>query len=140
MIASNYITNPAALQYQREMFSNGYHNSPRIMRLMQVVFSWHPSMPKWVKESIAKAKALAKTWKASQLEISMAHTRTPSPTTPPNPRFPGAPIRYRGPMGETWSGRGLMPRWLAQRRDQFNEDISAYLVNWPEPGRALYRH
>lgn len=24
-----------------------------------------------------------------------------------------APIKYRGPQGETWSGRGLMPRWLS---------------------------
>lgn len=24
-----------------------------------------------------------------------------------------APIKFRGPNGETWSGRGLMPRWLA---------------------------
>jgi DNA-binding protein H-NS len=24
-----------------------------------------------------------------------------------------APVKYRGPNGETWSGRGLMPRWLA---------------------------
>ena len=24
-----------------------------------------------------------------------------------------APAKYRGPNGETWSGRGLMPRWLA---------------------------
>jgi DNA-binding protein H-NS len=23
------------------------------------------------------------------------------------------PPKYRGPNGETWSGRGLMPRWLA---------------------------
>lgn len=23
-----------------------------------------------------------------------------------------APAKYRGPNGETWSGRGLMPRWL----------------------------
>ncbi len=22
-------------------------------------------------------------------------------------------VKYRGPNGETWSGRGLMPRWLA---------------------------
>jgi DNA-binding protein H-NS len=22
------------------------------------------------------------------------------------------PVRYRGPSGETWSGRGRMPRWL----------------------------
>lgn len=24
-----------------------------------------------------------------------------------------APIKFRGPNGETWSGRGLIPRWLA---------------------------
>ncbi len=24
-----------------------------------------------------------------------------------------APIKYRGPQGETWSGRGLMPKWLS---------------------------
>lgn len=24
-----------------------------------------------------------------------------------------APVKYRGPNGETWSGRGLTPRWLA---------------------------
>ena len=23
------------------------------------------------------------------------------------------PIKYRGPKGETWTGRGLAPRWLA---------------------------
>ena len=23
-----------------------------------------------------------------------------------------APVKYRGPKGETWSGRGLAPRWL----------------------------
>lgn len=23
------------------------------------------------------------------------------------------PVKYRGPAGETWSGRGLTPRWLA---------------------------
>lgn len=23
------------------------------------------------------------------------------------------PAKYRGPNGETWSGRGLMPKWLA---------------------------
>lgn len=36
-----------------------------------------------------------------------------------------APIKYRGPNGETWTGRGLMPRWLAalvaqgQSKDSF---------------------
>jgi DNA-binding protein H-NS len=36
-----------------------------------------------------------------------------------------APIKYRGPQGETWSGRGLAPRWLTalekkgKRRETF---------------------
>ncbi len=36
-----------------------------------------------------------------------------------------APAKYRGPNGELWSGRGLMPRWLAalvaegQSKDDF---------------------
>lgn len=40
------------------------------------------------------------------------------------PRGP-APIKFRGPNGETWSGRGLTPRWLkalearGKKRDQF---------------------
>ncbi len=25
-----------------------------------------------------------------------------------------APVKYRGPDGETWSGRGLAPRWLVE--------------------------
>ena len=32
-----------------------------------------------------------------------------SPAKSANP----APAKYCGPNGETWSGRGLMPRWLA---------------------------
>lgn len=36
-----------------------------------------------------------------------------------------APAKFRGPNGETWSGRGLMPRWLSalvaagQSREEF---------------------
>jgi len=26
-----------------------------------------------------------------------------------------APVKFRGPNGETWTGRGLMPRWLAAK-------------------------
>ena len=26
-----------------------------------------------------------------------------------------APVKYRGPNGETWTGRGLMPRWLSAK-------------------------
>jgi DNA-binding protein H-NS len=38
-----------------------------------------------------------------------------------------APIKYRGPNGETWSGRGLAPRWLAElERKGKNRD--SYLI------------
>lgn len=32
-----------------------------------------------------------------------------APKKPANP----VPAKFRGPQGETWSGRGLMPRWLS---------------------------
>lgn len=38
-------------------------------------------------------------------EIKKLKAQLKSPVTPP--------AIYRGPNGETWSGRGLMPRWLA---------------------------
>ncbi len=60
MIAKNYIRYPEALRFQREMFSNGYHNSPRIMRLMEAVFEWTPNVPEWVQKAQKRAKALAK--------------------------------------------------------------------------------
>ena len=37
----------------------------------------------------------------------------------------GVPAKYRGPNGETWSGRGLTPRWLTallsqgRRKEEF---------------------
>lgn len=42
-------------------------------------------------------------------------------------RKTGKPVaaKYRGPKGETWSGRGLMPKWLAElvkqgrKKDEF---------------------
>mgnify|MGYP002628737019 CR=1 FL=1 len=27
-------------------------------------------------------------------------------------------IKYKGPLGETWTGRGLMPRWLSELVNQ----------------------
>ena len=69
MIASNYIKHPEALRFQRELFSNGYHNSPRIMRLMQCIFDWKPSIPQWWKDAKAKAGILVKAWKKAQIVI-----------------------------------------------------------------------
>ncbi len=45
----------------------------------------------------------------ADLEEGRGRARKSSPTKSANP----APAKFRGPNGETWSGRGLMPRWLA---------------------------
>ncbi len=39
--------------------------------------------------------------------------RARKPATSAGKSLNPAPAKYRGPNGETWSGRGLMPRWLA---------------------------
>ena len=37
------------------------------------------------------------------------------------------PVKYRGPNGETWSGRGRMPKWL-QAAEANGESRDKYLV------------
>ena len=69
MIARNYIQFPEALRFQRELFHNGYRNSPRIMRLMECVFSWTASIPEWVTEAKARAVQIVKAWKSRQVEL-----------------------------------------------------------------------
>jgi len=59
MIAKNFVKYPESLRYQREMFSNGYHNSPRIMRLIECVFDWSATIPDWWKEAKGRARDLA---------------------------------------------------------------------------------
>lgn len=57
----------------------------------------------------------------ADLEEGKGRARKAGPAKSANP----APAKYRGPNGETWSGRGLMPRWLAalvaqgQSKDDF---------------------
>lgn len=65
MIARNFIKFPEALRFQRELFSNGYHNQPRIMRLMQCIFDWTPAAPDWWKEAKGRARDLARRVKKS---------------------------------------------------------------------------
>lgn len=65
MIAKNYMKHPEALRFQRELFSNGYHNQPRIMRLMECIFNWTPAVPAWWASAKARARALAKAVKKS---------------------------------------------------------------------------
>jgi hypothetical protein len=78
MIAKNFIRYPEALRFQREMFSNGYHNSPRIMRLVQVIFSWKPTIPQWVKDAKKRASDLVKHWQKDQILLNFFKTHSPN--------------------------------------------------------------
>lgn len=69
MIAKNYIKFPEALRFQKEMFSNGYHNSPRIMRLVEVIFNWMPTIPQWWKDLKAAELRLIKAWNKAMYEM-----------------------------------------------------------------------
>lgn len=115
MIASNYIKHPAALRFQCEMFSNGYKNSPRIMRLMTVIFDWKLQAPQWVKDAMAKAKRLVKMCREQQMELFPKFDTTAIIKERAKPLIEGY---YYGPTGETWTGRGQVPRWLRTLIDQ----------------------
>lgn len=104
MIAANYIKHPDALRFQRELFHNGFKNSPRIMRLMECVFKFAPEVPQWAKDAARKARQLVKMWKAGQITLNF------STAVETNKRKIGF---YYGPHGETWTGRGQVPKWLA---------------------------
>ena len=62
---------------------------------------------KTVEDIKAKMAALGIT--VADLEGGKTRPRKAAAAKSANP----APAKYRGPNGETWSGRGLMPRWLA---------------------------
>lgn len=62
---------------------------------------------KTVEEIKAKMAAFGIT--VADLDGSKSRPRKVAVAKSANP----APAKYRGPNGETWSGRGLMPRWLA---------------------------
>ena len=123
MIAKNYVRYPEALRFQVEMFSRSYKNSPRIMRLMECIFSFAPSVPSWVREAQLRAKALVKKWKQVQDVLPFFSCDPGARKT-----YPGAPVLYRGPNGETWSGRGLMPRWIAHMIKHLGYTKEAFLV------------
>lgn len=106
MIAKNFIRYPEALRFQVEMFSNGYHNSPRLMRLMTVIFKQVSDVPAWVKEAAAAAKRLVKIWKKAQVCMDL-RSQDKGHMVPAG--------FYVNPYGgQTWSGRGLVPKWLRE--------------------------
>lgn len=65
---------------------------------------------KTVQEILAKMTAFGITLK--DLETGKGRARK-AVSTAAKPSAKPAAAKYRGPNGETWSGRGLMPRWLA---------------------------
>lgn len=103
MIAKNYLKHPDALRFQRELFHNGFKNSPRIMRLMECVFKFAPEVPQWAKDAARRARQLVKAWKSAMLTLNFAARVNEGKRTV---GF------FYGPRGETWSGRGMMPQWL----------------------------
>src|SRR4030095_4031870 len=56
--------------------------------------------------------------KANELKRQLSRLASGATSEQPEPRRRGpkkgrrVPPKYRGPRGETWSGRGLRPRWL----------------------------
>jgi hypothetical protein len=83
MIAKNFMKFPEALRFRREMFSNGYHNQPRIMRMMECIFNQRPSAPDWWTMAKAKARDLAKRVKKAIMALFEKPEILP-PTTPQN--------------------------------------------------------
>lgn len=74
---------------------------------------------KTVQDILAKMAAFGITLK--DLEIVKGRTRKAASTT-----AKPAAAKYRGPNGETWSGRGLTPRWLTSlvAQGQSKEDFA----------------
>jgi hypothetical protein len=65
MIATNDIKHSEALRFQRELFHNGFKNSPRIMRAMECIFKFAPDVPQWAKDMARKERQLVKFWRAT---------------------------------------------------------------------------
>lgn len=83
----------------------------------------HKEFDKTVQEILAKMQAFGITTKDLQSKAGKARTgngKGKSKATAKRPatlgkKKTGAVVaaKYRGPNGETWSGRGLTPRWLS---------------------------
>lgn len=81
MIAANFYKHTEALRFQREMFFNGYKNQPRIMRLMQCVFSQAQSAPSWWNAAKARARDLAKSVKKAIMPLFDKNGKAIEPMT-----------------------------------------------------------
>ncbi len=61
--------------------------------------------------AIAEVRRLIADYRLTPGECGFAHLEA-FPTPVKKTRRP-PPIKYRGPNGETWTGRGKMPAWIA---------------------------
>lgn len=75
-----------------------------------------------IQEILSKMEAYGIT--LDELERIKGRSRKQSAT---NKSVNPAPVKYRGPNGETWSGRGLMPKWLRFLTDQ-GQTKESYLI------------
>lgn len=71
--------------------------------------------------AIAQAKELISQFQLSAAELGLAGKTVAAPSKTRKP----VEAKYRGPKGETWTGRGRTPGWLAaleaagQKRESF---------------------
>lgn len=74
---------------------------------------------KTIKEILAKMQAFGVTLKDIQQAMAKPRKSRGKPKAT-SPKRTGGKVaaKYRGPNGETWSGRGLMPRWLMSLVEQ----------------------
>lgn len=72
---------------------------------------------KTVQDIVTKMRAFGISIKDLQAAIAQGTKRKSKVSRPAKngskSKGVSVPPKYRGPSGETWSGRGLMPRWMA---------------------------
>ncbi|MCB2031767.1 MAG: H-NS histone family protein [Rhodoferax sp.] len=75
---------------------------------------------KTVQEIVEKMRAFGITVKDIQAAIARPASKKPAKARRGADKAPAAKVaaKFRGPNGETWSGRGLTPRWLASLVEQ----------------------
>lgn len=91
-------------------------------------------LDKTIQDIVAKMQAFEITLQDLQRATGKGHKATAGKRpTAKRSKMAGKTVapKYRGPNGETWSGRGLMPRWLAtlvsqgQPKENFAVTINA---------------
>lgn len=81
----------------REIKSREFDKTVREIRVMMEAFGITLKDLSGGKSRVAKARV----------------KKAPAGDTAKKKTASALPVKYRGPAGETWSGRGMTPRWLA---------------------------